>query len=402
MGAPVTLVEYGDYECPHCRAAAPDIRQLLARMDGDLRFVARHLPLPDVHPGAALAAEAAEAAGAQGRFWEMHDALYLAAVPIGPAALDEIAASIGLDLDRFRQDLLSSRYARVVSSMSRRPSARASRARPRSSSMTSATAGDTTRGRSRRRCAPPSGRRACKGSPHQPDRHQGAGDGVSRGPSASAGLSTHPRAPSRATASCRRHADVMPSGRPSIGSSTVRRPSCRFEIGAGGETIASPGASRQGRGRCNSAIRKGSTPPGAPRALLIRPVRATDRRALEVLFAELDTTWFRPHDLGPAGARQVAGYMGRDVYLIGFLGSVPVAYGMLRGWDEGYRVPSLGIAIRMATGDRGLGRRMMEALHRAVRARGGERVRLRVAPGERPRPATVRRAGLSPGRHRAR
>lgn len=114
MGAPVTLVEYGDYECPHCRAAAPDIRQLLARMDGDLRFVARHLPLPDVHPGAALAAEAAEAAGAQGRFWEMHDALYLAAVPIGPAALDEIAASIGLDLDRFRQDLLSSRYARVV------------------------------------------------------------------------------------------------------------------------------------------------------------------------------------------------------------------------------------------------------------------------------------------------
>lgn len=126
---------------------------------------------------------------------------------------------------------------------------------------------------------------------------------------------------------------------------------------------------------------QGLDAPGAPRALLIRPVRATDRRALEVLFAELDTTWFRPHDLGPAGARQVAGYMGRDVYLIGFLGSVPVAYGMLRGWDEGYRVPSLGIAIRDGYRDRGLGRRMMEALHRAVRARGGERVRLRVAPG---------------------
>ncbi len=84
-------------------------------MDGDLRFVgAGTCRCRMVHPGAALAAEAAEAAGAQGRFWEMHDALYLAAVPIGPAALDEIAASIGLDLDRFRQDLLSSRYARVV------------------------------------------------------------------------------------------------------------------------------------------------------------------------------------------------------------------------------------------------------------------------------------------------
>lgn len=114
MDAPVTLVEYGDYECPHCRQAAPVIRELLARMDGDLRFVARHLPLPDVHPGAALAAEAAEAAGAQGRFWEMHDALYLEDVPIGPAALEVIARRIGLDLERFRQDLMTSRYARVV------------------------------------------------------------------------------------------------------------------------------------------------------------------------------------------------------------------------------------------------------------------------------------------------
>lgn len=119
----------------------------------------------------------------------------------------------------------------------------------------------------------------------------------------------------------------------------------------------------------------------APRELLIRPVRPTDRRALEVLFAGLDTTWFRPHDLGPVGAREVASHMGRDVYLIGFLGSEPVAYGMLRGWDEGYRVPSLGIAIRDGYRDRGLGRQMMHALHGAVRARGGDRVRLRVAPG---------------------
>src|SRR5690606_39026689 len=120
---------------------------------------------------------------------------------------------------------------------------------------------------------------------------------------------------------------------------------------------------------------------GAARGLSIRPVLPTDRRALEVLFAGLDTTWFRPHDMGPDGAREIAAHMGRDVYLIGFLGSVPVAYGMLRGWDEGYRVPSLGVAVRDGFRDRGLGRQMMEALHRAVRVRGGDRVRLRVAPG---------------------
>ena len=77
-GAPdgtVTLVECGDYECPHCGAAAPVVLELLQRFDGKLRFVWRHLPLPDVHPNAALAAEAAEAAGARGDFWGMHDRL---------------------------------------------------------------------------------------------------------------------------------------------------------------------------------------------------------------------------------------------------------------------------------------------------------------------------------------
>jgi Na+/H+ antiporter NhaA len=114
LDATITLVQYGDYECPHCREAAPNVHELLARLDGDLRFVARHLPLPDIHPGAALAAEAAEAAGAQDRFWEMHDRLYLADVPIGPAVLDALAADIGLDVERFREDLVSSRFARVV------------------------------------------------------------------------------------------------------------------------------------------------------------------------------------------------------------------------------------------------------------------------------------------------
>lgn len=113
----------------------------------------------------------------------------------------------------------------------------------------------------------------------------------------------------------------------------------------------------------------------------MRPVRAGDERILGALFAGLDTTWFRPHDLGPDGARMVAGHAGRDVYLVGFLGHVPVAYGMLRGWDEGYRVPALGIAVRDGYRDRGIGRRMMRVLHRVVRQRGGDRVRLRVAEG---------------------
>lgn len=117
------------------------------------------------------------------------------------------------------------------------------------------------------------------------------------------------------------------------------------------------------------------------RELSIRQIRPGDEHDLEVLFAGLDTRWFRPHDLGEAGAREVASHVGKDAYLIGHIDSVPVAYGMLRGWDEGYRIPALGIAIRKGFRDRGLGRTMMEALHRVVRERGGHRVRLRVAAG---------------------
>src|SRR5215208_1836194 len=74
--APVTLVEYGDYECPHCRRAHPIVQRALRRMDERVRFVFRHFPLAEAHPHARQAAEAAEAAGAQGRFWEMHDILF--------------------------------------------------------------------------------------------------------------------------------------------------------------------------------------------------------------------------------------------------------------------------------------------------------------------------------------
>src|SRR4030081_2090031 len=75
VDAPVTLVEYGDFECPYCGDAAPIVGNLLDHLPDELRDVFRHLPLNDVHPNAQLAAEAAEAAGAQGAFWDMHDRL---------------------------------------------------------------------------------------------------------------------------------------------------------------------------------------------------------------------------------------------------------------------------------------------------------------------------------------
>src|SRR5436305_10175606 len=75
-GAPVTLVEYGDYECPYCGAAYPIIKEVQARMGERLRFVFRNFPIRTAHPHAEQAAEAAEAAGAQGQFWQMHDFLY--------------------------------------------------------------------------------------------------------------------------------------------------------------------------------------------------------------------------------------------------------------------------------------------------------------------------------------
>ena len=102
--APVTLVEYGDFECPYCGQAEPVIRELL-RDHGDVRYVWRHLPLNDVHPHAELAAEAAEAAAAQGAFWEMHDLLLEHQDALTPDDLVGYASELGLDVDRFTDDL---------------------------------------------------------------------------------------------------------------------------------------------------------------------------------------------------------------------------------------------------------------------------------------------------------
>jgi len=102
--APVTVVEYGDFECPYCGQAEPAVRELL-RDFGDVRYVWRHLPLNDVHPEAQLASEAAEAAGRQGKFWEMHDLLLDHQDALRPRDLIGYAASLGLDTNRFAADL---------------------------------------------------------------------------------------------------------------------------------------------------------------------------------------------------------------------------------------------------------------------------------------------------------
>jgi protein-disulfide isomerase len=103
--APVTLVEYGDFECPYCGEAHPIVKALQARMGERLRFVFRNFPLSNIHPHAQHAAEAAEAAAAQDRFWEMHDLLYERQTALSDADLAAYAAELGLDSSRFAREM---------------------------------------------------------------------------------------------------------------------------------------------------------------------------------------------------------------------------------------------------------------------------------------------------------
>jgi len=103
--APVTLLEYGDYQCPYCGAAYPIIKQVQARMGDRLRFVFRNFPITTSHPHAEQAAEAAEAAAAQGKFWEMHDYLYEHQNRLRDRDLSSYAEHLGLDVERFDQEL---------------------------------------------------------------------------------------------------------------------------------------------------------------------------------------------------------------------------------------------------------------------------------------------------------
>ena len=114
VDAPLTLVEYADFECPFCGRATGAVDELTARFGDRLRYVFRHLPLADVHPHALLAAEAAEAAGAQGRFWEMHDRLFAHQDELEPYELVDHAAALGLDVERFAGDLGRGTFANRV------------------------------------------------------------------------------------------------------------------------------------------------------------------------------------------------------------------------------------------------------------------------------------------------
>jgi protein-disulfide isomerase len=103
--APVTLVQYGDYECPYCGEAYPIIKEVQAKMGERLRFVFRNFPISTSHPHAEHAAEAAEAADAQGKFWEMHDLLYEKQKRLGDEDLHVYAGQLGLDIERFDKEM---------------------------------------------------------------------------------------------------------------------------------------------------------------------------------------------------------------------------------------------------------------------------------------------------------
>lgn len=113
--APVTVVEYGDFECPYCGQAEHAIRELLASHGEDVRYVWRHLPLNDVHASAQLGAEAAEAAAAQGKFWEMYDILLSHQGDLELEDLGRYAAQLGLDVERFQEELRRREHASRVS-----------------------------------------------------------------------------------------------------------------------------------------------------------------------------------------------------------------------------------------------------------------------------------------------
>jgi protein-disulfide isomerase len=114
--APVTLVEYGDYECPNCGLAHPIVDRMQAHFGNELRFVFRHFPLQQIHPHAESAAESAEYAGSQGMFWEMHDGIYENQDQLGLPLLFALAGALGLSESGLRNALVTGEFAPKVRS----------------------------------------------------------------------------------------------------------------------------------------------------------------------------------------------------------------------------------------------------------------------------------------------
>ena len=113
--APLELVMYGDFQCPYCTAAQPIVARVRRRLEGRLRFAFRHFPLPEVHPDAELAAQAAEAAAAQGAFWPFHDALYANGGALAERDLLAVARRLGLDDARMAAELRAGTHLARVS-----------------------------------------------------------------------------------------------------------------------------------------------------------------------------------------------------------------------------------------------------------------------------------------------
>lgn len=105
LTAPIMLVQYGDYQCPHCAETHSIIQALQQQLGEQLCFVYRHFPCHDIHPDAQHAAEAAEAAGSQGKFWEMHDCLYANRQALSNGHLVEYAIALNLDFDQFLREV---------------------------------------------------------------------------------------------------------------------------------------------------------------------------------------------------------------------------------------------------------------------------------------------------------
>ena len=113
-GAPVTVVEYGDFECPNCKQAAPAVKLLLKRFAGRIQVAFRHFPLEEVHPHALHAALAAEAAAAQGKFWPMHDLLFENQAHLKPQHLRGYAERLELDVQRFNYEMEQELYLQRI------------------------------------------------------------------------------------------------------------------------------------------------------------------------------------------------------------------------------------------------------------------------------------------------
>jgi protein-disulfide isomerase len=112
--APITLVEYGDFQCPFCGAAYGELKKVRQTLGDRLRFVFRNFPIAQLHPHAVQAAEAAESAGAQGRFWQMHDVLFERQRDLRLSALTSYAKELNLDLGQFNEDLREHRYQEAI------------------------------------------------------------------------------------------------------------------------------------------------------------------------------------------------------------------------------------------------------------------------------------------------